>query len=377
MVRRKCAEDSYPHPLLAVAGFGLSGASRTFPSDPLCDELWASLMRSALIHRVTGLLRAAIDENALPATESQAQEARAAHTSAIFWVLSLERELLAVIDLLTEATIETRVLKGAAVAHLDYPRPEQRSFIDLDILVRPEDFDRAAQTLIGAGFVRRLHQPRPGFDRRFDKGTTLVAPAGYELDLHRTFVLGPWGLLVDLDDLWAGDGKEVVVGGRRLRALSRGHRLLHACYHATLGDWPLRLASLRDVAEMVLATEYAATDIRTLASRWRVEAVVAAAIADAWRLLGLPTNIEVSAWAQRYLPSRQDEAKLNLYTHADKTFTAQALSTLRAIPRLCDKAAYLRALVLPDPQYVAGRHRSRLARFQYAIREARRGRGHR
>jgi hypothetical protein len=377
MVRRQCAEENYPHPLLAVAGFGLPGASQVFPGGPLCDGLWASVMSSALTHRVSGLLREAIDENAFPATEPQAREAKAAHIAAIVWVLSLERELLAVIDLLTEATIETRVLKGAAVAHLDYSRPEQRSFIDLDILVRPEDFDRAVQTLIAAGFVRRLHQPRPGFDRRFDKGTTLVAPAGYELDLHRTFVLGPWGLLVDLGDLWAGDGTEVVVGGRRLHALSRDHRLLHACYHAALGDWPLRLASLRDVAEMVLATGHAATDIRTLASRWRVEAVVAAAIADTWRLLGLPTNTEVSSWAQRYLPSRRDEAKLNLYTHADKTFTAQALSTLRAIPRLGDKAAYLRALILPDPQYVAGRHRSRLARFGYAIREARRGQGRR
>ncbi len=28
--------------------------------------------------------------------------------------------------------------------------------------------------------------PRPGFDRRYDKSTTLVS------DLHRTFVLGPW-----------------------------------------------------------------------------------------------------------------------------------------------------------------------------------------
>ncbi|MCA1704679.1 MAG: hypothetical protein LC808_16010, partial [Actinobacteria bacterium] len=66
-------------------------------------------------------------------------------------------------------------------------------------------------------------------------------------------MLGPWGLLVNLDDLWGDDGQEFVVGGHRLRALSHEYRLLHACYHATLGNWPLRLASLRDIAEMVLA----------------------------------------------------------------------------------------------------------------------------
>lgn len=30
---------------------------------------------------------------------------------------------------------------------------------------------------------------------------------------------------------------------------------MHACYHAALGDWPLRLASLRDMAEMLRAAD--------------------------------------------------------------------------------------------------------------------------
>lgn len=55
--------------------------------------------------------------------------------------------------------------------------------------------------------------PRPGLDRRYDKGITLVS---------------------DLT----------------VRALSRANRLLHSCYHAALGNWLLRLGSLRDVAEM-------------------------------------------------------------------------------------------------------------------------------
>jgi Uncharacterised nucleotidyltransferase len=375
MARKECPEDSYPHPMLTVASYGLAGAERPFPECPVSDASWSAILEHALTHRMTGLLKATIDAGVFPVTRNQAQQATAAHTSAMLWALFLERELLSVVDLLAEAFIEIRVLKGAAVAHLDYSRLEERSFIDLDILVRGDDFDRAVRTLIATGFVRRLHEPRPGFDRRFNKATTIVAPTGYELDLHRTFMLGPWGLLVDLDELWSDDGQEFTVGGRRLIALSREHRLLHASYHAALGDWPLRLASLRDVAEMVLATGHCATDIRTLASRWRVEAVVAAAIADTWRLLGISTSTEVSVWAQRYVPNRHDEAKLKLYTHANKTFTAQALSTVWAIPHLRDKAAYLGALVLPDSQYVVGRHRSRVARFQYALREARRGRG--
>jgi len=178
MARRLCGEDNYPPPLLAVAGFGLSGSSRAFPLEPHPDEAWAALLSAARAHRVTGLLRAAVDQRALPATEAQAHHVRAVHRSIMLRVLSLERELIAVVDLLAASAIEARVLKGSAVAHLDYPQLALRSFVDLDILVRPEDIDRAVRVLVATGFVRRLAEPRPGFDRRFDKGTTLVSPAG-------------------------------------------------------------------------------------------------------------------------------------------------------------------------------------------------------
>lgn len=373
MARIQCSEDNYPDFLLAVAGYGLAGAVRAFPAEPLGDESWASLLQSARTHRVTGLLLAAVDEGAFPATEIQVQQAHTVHLSAIMWVMSLEHELLNVVDLLAGSAIGCRVLKGAAVAHLDYARPELRSFIDLDVLVRAEDFDRAVQVLVAAGFVRRLAEPRPGFDRRFDKGTTLVGATRFELDLHRTFVLGPWGLLVDLDDLWK-DSQKLVLGGRTVRALSRDNRLRHACYHAALGDWPLRLGSLRDIAEMILGDGGELTVRRMLGPHRGTEAVLAAAVADSWRLLGIATVTELSSWAQSYVPSRKDEARLALHTRADKTFAAQAVSTLGALPRLRDKASYIWALILPDAEYVADRHASAMARFRYGIREVRRGR---
>lgn len=378
-VRRRCGEDNYPTSLLAVAGYGLPEASRAFPSKPLDDSSWTSVLSGAHTHRLTGSLHAAVAGGALPATGVQAQQARAAHRSAMVRVLSLERELIAVVDLLAASAVETRVLKGSAVAHLDYRQPALRSFVDLDILVRPADIDRAVHVLVAAGFVRTLAEPRPGFDRRFDKGTTLASPAGYVLDLHRTFVLGPWGVAVDLDALW-DDGQEFTVGGRSVRALSGPNRFMHACYHAALGDWPLRLASLRDVAEMLRDVDQGGAgqdgeSLIRLAADWGVEAVMASAIADTRRLLGIATADELSSWAERYVPSRREAARLALHTHSDKTFAAQALATLRVIPRFRDKAAYVRALVLPDQQYTTGRHPSALARFRFGIQEARRGRG--
>lgn len=373
MTRRLCGEEHYPEPLLAVAGHGLGRTRRTLPDEPLGDEDWAILLRAAHAHRVTGLLLAAIEEDRMPATGVQVQQARTAHRANAVRALALERELIGMVDFLAGRGIETRVLKGSAVAHLDYRKPALRSFIDLDILVRASDIDQTVRALTEEGFVRLLAEPRPGFDRRFDKGTTLVSPTGYELDLHRTFVLGPWGVLVDLDALW-DRGQEFVIGGRPLRALTRANRFIHACYHAALGDWPLRLGSLRDIAEMLPGVDQGDEVLRR-AEQWGVEAVVAAAVADARRLLAVEPAGTLSTWADGYLPSRRETAWLALYTRADKTFAAQALATLPVLPRLRDKAAYVRALVLPDRQYTAGRHSSALARFRFAVDEVRRGRG--
>lgn len=368
-----CAESEYPAALLAVAGYRLPAHGRQLPRRTLDEATWTAVLAGARTHRITGLLHAATADGALPATPAQAHAARLAHRAAQMHVMALESGLLAVVALLGGEGIDCRVLKGSAVARLDYPDPALRSFVDLDVLVRPTDIDRAAGALAAAGFARTLAEPRPGFDRRFDKGMTLISPSGFELDLHRTFVLGPWGVVMDLAELWDG-GEEFTVARRTLRALSAPARFMHACYHAALGDWPLRLGSLRDVAQMLHRAERDPTPIRRIARSWRAEAVLAAAVADSLRLLGLRPAGPLAEWARAYRPDRRERAWLALHTHPDKTFAAQAIATLRILPGWRDKASYLRALTAPDPRYVAGRHASNVARFRYALREIRRGR---
>lgn len=262
---------------------------------------------------------------------------------------------------------EMRVLKGSAYANLDYPDPARRSFIDLDLLFRADDFTKAVESLTTLGYQRILAEPRPGFDARFDKGTTL-RDNGMELDLHRTFVLGPWGRLVNTDELWA-TSEPFTVNGVTMHALSAPHRFLHACYHAALGDWPLRLGSLRDVAQLLPSASL------PMAQAWGVQAVVAAAVADATRLLGLRETTPIQRWAVAYTPTPREEQWLALHTNEDKTFAAQALATLPTLRGIREKAAYLRALLLPDHRYTAGRHHSTLARLRFGVREAIRGKG--
>jgi hypothetical protein len=367
VARIQCGEDRYPATLLAVAGHGLT-STRSFPTAPLDSVEWTALLDAASDHRLLGLLRSAVDAGRLPVTDDQRKEVRAAHRAVLLRVLSLEQNLVSVTSLLADAGVESRVLKGSAYAYLDYPDPALRSFIDLDLLFRPEDIPRTVEVLVAAGFTRILAEPRPGFDTRFDKGTTLRC-ADFEIDLHRTFVLGPWGMRIRLDALWSSS-ETFTVGGRELTALSAPHRFLHACYHAALGDWPLRLGSLRDVAELHPADEPA---LIALAVEWGVQAVVAAAVADSTRLLGLPPTGTLRSWAAAYVPTRREETWLALHMRENKTFAAQAIATLPVLS-LRDKAAYLRALMLPDSRYTEGRHTSALSRLTFGFREALRGR---
>lgn len=372
MVAASGTVDGYPATLLAVAGFGLAHASRPTPPEPLSTPGWEALLAGAGKHRLTGQLAAATASGVLPATPAQCRDAVAAHRRTQLRVLALEQELVRVVSFLAADGIECRALKGSAVAQLDYADPALRSFIDLDLLVRAEDIGRTVATMARHGFRRTLAEPRPGFDRRFDKGMTLRGSADYEIDLHRTFVLGPWGALMEPCDLW-DDCEEFSIGGCPIPALSAPYRFVHACYHAALGDWPLRLASLRDIAEMLPRTEGYADVVHRIAARWNGEAVVATAVAETCRLLGLECEVRLARWAGEHVPGRRDDAWLALHNTADKTFAAQALATLTVLPRWRDKAAYLRALALPRAAYTAGRHRSMLSRLGYALGQARRG----
>jgi putative nucleotidyltransferase-like protein len=367
-----------PWPALgrAVAAHGLEGATRTLPDVPAEPPVWAHLMETVRHERITGLLMSAILDGALPATAEQTEEAVLAHRASMVTALALEASLVTTAALLDEASIDYRVLKGTGVAHLDYPDPALRSFGDIDLLVRSSQFDDAVEALVAVGHRRKFPEPRPGFDRRFGKGSCLVSPGGHEIDLHRTLAMGPYGMQIDLDDLWRR-ASTFDVAGRPFRALGPEERFLHACFHATLGDKTSRLASLRDVAQMQRSRPLDLHLTHHLSSSWGADAVVARAVRTAGDVLGLEADGPLARWAIGYSPGRRDRRSLAVYTGATTTYAAKSFAAVRAIPRLRDKAAFVFTLVLPDRRFLEQRHESptrRLRRGLLQVLRARRGR---
>jgi hypothetical protein len=332
----------------AIGAHGLATSLPALPKEPLDFQRWSALAGRIAHGRITGLWAQAIADGALAATPAQALQAATEHAVAIGVKELLERFLLEVVNVLTQSGIDYRVLKGTAVAHLDYPDPRLRTFGDIDVLVPADDFDRAVTALVGAGCTRRTPELRPGFDRRFGKGAVLVGPQGFELDLHRTFVSGPFGLWSHPADLFAA-ASSFAVAGVELRALTLEDRFLHACFHAALTRW-VRLSTLRDVAQLLIGRELDVDQVRGRAADWRADAVIARGVTLAWDTLALSAVTPLSRFAATYALDRHELRAVQASLGEAGERPSKAVEGLRAIPGVRLKAAYARAFLWPSAE---------------------------
>lgn len=335
-----------------IVAWDLDAVDAPLPEAPPSDDEWRDLLRLVRAQRAEGPVAGAIAAGALVVTPGQQEQAFLAHRAAMSLTLVLERELLALDDRLRAEGVDHRVVKGAATAHLDEADPSARAFGDVDLLVPASDLPAAIAVVEAAGGERRHPEPRPDFDTRFSKGVSFRFARNCEIDLHRTLAPGPFGLLVDLDELLS-TAEPFTVGGRELLALDRPGRFLHACYHAVLGDALPRLTSLRD---LVRTAPRDATECRVAlgrAERWQSRAVVGAAIDHAVATFGWRPPEPLASWARHEPRPHRELRWLAAYAGEDRLPALQAIQAIAAIDGLGDRLAYARAIALPVP--AAGR----------------------
>jgi hypothetical protein len=353
--------------LRAVAGYGLPERIPALPPSTLGGEVWEAVLAGVVRQRITGHFMRAIHDGAFPATDVQHDAAVEAHERALGLALLLERVLLSTVRQLADARASTRVLRGPAVAHTDYPDPGLRSFGDIDLLVSSDDYDTAVALLCAGGARRRYPEPRHGFDRRFGKGVCLELPSGLEIDLHRTFVAGPFGLAIDTNSLFGSEAR-FPLGGHELSALDREGRFLDACFHAALAANRPRLVPLRDVAQMTLSPGLDVARMTELCRQWRCGIVVQRALGLAWDELGLSATTDAVRWARQYEGSTFERRALCSYVGDNPSYPRQALAGLHALRGWRDKVAYAAKLAVPRRAYVRSREGSYLRRARRAFR---------
>ena len=205
----------------------------------------------------------------------------------------LFHEAADVIRALTEAGIETIVLKGAALAVLYYRDPGARPMEDLDVLVPAAEAGRAMEVLREAGWRREAEEVPSETIMRIVHSTGFAHTRGSSIDLHwgRSYEPLPDG------EIWR-DAVPVTIGGVETRALAPTDALMQICLHG-LGYPP---APLRWVSDAVMVTRSAGAQIdwdRLAAdgARWRVSAKLETAL----RLLHDSFDVAIPATALQRL----------------------------------------------------------------------------
>ncbi|MET4579151.1 nucleotidyltransferase domain-containing protein [Ottowia thiooxydans] len=145
-------------------------------------------------------------------------------------------ELRRVVHALNLASTEVMLLKGAAMIQAYYEDPALRPMSDLDIMVRPDDFEKASQILRELGYTQRfsvdfakIRSERLTHAIEF---TRTIHGQTWEIDLHWTPLhRATWP---GAEESFWQHARAVTFKGEACRTFDATHQLLHVCLHGAL-----------------------------------------------------------------------------------------------------------------------------------------------
>ena len=187
--------------------------------------------------------------------------------------------------------------------------------------------------------ARIAPEPHEGFDDAYGR-EILLRRGGEELDLHRTFVDGYYGLCIPVGELFeAGDA--FTIGAAELIALPAAARLVHACLSVAVADAQPRLAACRDVVQLLQSVD--AEEAVATARRWRCAGPLAAGLLAV--AASLPTgDAELVRWAQEHPPRFTTRALIRVYRSGWRGPLGLATGLLAPLG-LRGRVQYLRGIV--------------------------------
>jgi hypothetical protein len=216
---------------------------------------WDAFVEIAVRHAVVPLVDqqlARVGPGSVP-TEVSASLRVAAQQSAV-QSLRLAGDLVAVASALSRAAVDAIPFKGPTLAALLYGNLSLRQFQDLDILVYPEDVERARTVLFGIGYAPVLRYDKDqraslqlsGHHEQFAHGET-----GTTIELH--WSLNNRSLTHDsFEHHWWENCQEASIGGVSMRTLGVEQLILYLCLHGGKHSWG-RLSWLCDFQRALAA----------------------------------------------------------------------------------------------------------------------------
>lgn len=261
--------------LRSVGNDGTVHAPVTVPTGIPAD----ALARAADFHGVAGFARLAVGEPT-PELTGLVHAAQARHLRAL-------DDLRLVIGVLGDAGVDVLVVKGPALVATCYAGPLLRSYVDLDIAVRPTDVGRAVVALEEAGCTL-LDANWPLLTELGVKELFVEGRSGGAIDLHWGLG-GSVGTAAPLDRLLARAVELEEGTGVRYLTLAPWDFVVEVAVHAALSGGH-RLVWLTDLRG---ALDHAARvgpdgSLGRAASEWGAGPAVDLMVRRAHRIIGMP-----------------------------------------------------------------------------------------
>ncbi|MBI3734485.1 MAG: nucleotidyltransferase family protein, partial [Chloroflexi bacterium] len=340
---------------LILAAFPLDGIRPAAPS--LNEGEWAEVASTAAGHGLKPLLNTAAKSLGAQVSPPPAVMAdlRAAYFRTEAANLAVHQELGALLSAFAHEGIAVVVLKGAALAVTLYADMGVRPMVDVDLLVRQEDFARGGSVLRAARY-ERLRQPLAGTGAEFDGAEELRRPGGVRsVDLHwHPFASSYSRARFPVEWFWQYSVAAPALGPTA-RVLSAEAQLLHLCAHFakhTAG----RLFRSYDIA-LLIARHHdtlAWDAVMEAAGAYRVMPALCQTllnVCDVWHL-SLPADVLARLKAFRPQPL---QAALFAIIYAPPTNIALLLNGFYQ-PGLRKKLAYWLGPAFPSAAYMRQRY---------------------
>ena len=257
---------------------------------------WQRVARLSSLHRVDGLVHAALSQIDAPA-EVKSDLARRAKALARE-NLSLAAEAIRLDRLFAEARIPVLFLKGLTLAVLAYGNLAVRHGKDIDLLVAAEEADAATKLIERAGY--RRHDPPPTLSdhqvkslRGLRKDSSFYLEDGtFEVELHWRLLDNPYLMRA----AGAASPRRVPVGTQAtLATLADEDLFAYLCAHGANHCW-YRLKWLADIGALIARKpQHEIARLYDAAVARGVGPAAAQALLLCNRLLGLTLSDELSA----------------------------------------------------------------------------------
>jgi hypothetical protein len=226
--------------LLACAAVELDEARRSSVLALLDGPLdWDLVITGASRHRILLLLRAHLDALRAPLPVDAHRRMTTIANQQVARNLALVGELLRVLGLLDRGGITAATIKGPTLALLLYGGLNLRPFIDIDVVVRPEEGSAARQVLLDAGY--RFLTPHPESRREAfvaaGKSLDFLSPIGHTVDLHWALFDRYLGISRQWQERAFERLQDVKIGGRTVETFAPEDLALFLAVHGGMHEW--------------------------------------------------------------------------------------------------------------------------------------------